>query len=189
MTIYDSQTEAAVFPEFDRLGCIRASGHYPQTFTDTDGTAFRAKPDFFHPASGLYIEFKAAPLNSKTTKATAERAKASQQARKGFLTGWDWLQCGWNHSKAKQAIVQRVLTPQEFIVVFHQPPTLAEARTYKDAGIVFVPLSALPAYLLYARLAAAGIKTSFLLRYDVEEIGAMVFALGPFDRSDLAALA
>lgn len=189
MTTYDSKAEAAASQELARLGCTRPAGQYPQTFTDADGTEFRAKPDFYHPRSGLYIEFKAAPLNSKTTKATAERAEASQRARKGFLTTWDWLQCGWNHAKAKHAIVQRVLTPQNFIVVFDKPPSIAEAGDYKKAGIIFVPLSALPSFLLHARLAKAGIRTGFLLRYDAEEVGPLVLALGRFTREDLPELA
>lgn len=178
---FDSKAEAAAFPEFQRLGCIRASGPYPQTFTDANGTGFRAKPDFYHPASGLFIEFKSAPLNGRKTKATAERAEASQLERKGFLTRYDWLQCGWNHAKAKQAIVQRQLTPQRFVVVFDKPPTFAEAMKYMKAGVVFIPLSALPSYLLHARLAKAGIQTGFQLRYGTEEAGPDVMALGPYD--------
>jgi hypothetical protein len=181
MTTYDSKAEAAAAGEFARLGCIRASGHFPQTFTDADGTEFRAKPDFYHPGSGLFIEFKAAPLNSKTTKATAERAEASQLARKGLLTGYDRLKCGWNHCKAKQAIVQRKLTPQTFVVVFKEPPTFREALGYVRAGIVFIPLYALPSYLLHARLAKADIQTGFRIRYDTEEAGPVVLALGPYD--------
>lgn len=184
MTIYDSKAEAAASPDFLRLGCIRASGHYAQTFTDADGAAFHARPDFYHPAAGLFIEYKAAPLNGRTTKATAERAEASQMQRKGFLTGWDWLQCGWNHSKAKQAIVQRKLTPQNFVVVFNEPPTIPEAMAYVKAGIVFIPLSALPSYLLHARLAKAGIQTGFQLRYDTDEAGPVVLALGPYDAAE-----
>jgi hypothetical protein len=180
MTSYDSKAEKAAFPHFQRLGCIRASGHYPQRFRDADGTEFRACPDFFHPASGCWIEYKAAPLNSRTTKATADRAEASQLKRKGFLTRYDWLQCGWNHSKAKQAIVQRQLTPQNFVVVFKEPPTIAEAMAYVKAGIVFIPFSALPSYLLHARLAKAGIQTGLQLRYDTEEAGPLVLALGPY---------
>lgn len=96
MTSYDSKAEAAASDGFRRLGCISAHSHfYPHTFIDADGAEFRAKPDFFHPASGLYIEFKAGPLNTKRTKATADKAIARQEAWKGVLSPWDWLQCGW----------------------------------------------------------------------------------------------
>lgn len=179
-TPYDSKAEEAAAPDFARLGCIRASGHYPQTFRDADGTEFRACPDFFHPASGCWIEFKAGPLNSKKTKANADRAIASKQEFKGSLTLYDWLQHGWHHSKTKQAIVQRQLTPQNFIVVFKEPPTFAQALEYMKAGVVFIPLSALASYLLHARLAKAGIQTGFLLRYDTDEAGPVVLALGPY---------
>ena len=179
MTTYDSKAEAVAAGELARLGCIRASGPYAQTFTDADGATFHACPDFHHPATGLFIEYKAAPLNGRTTKATAHRAEASQMQRKGFLTRFDWLQCGWNHSKARQAIVQRELTPQNFVVVFREPPTIAEAVDYSKAGIVFIPLSALPSFLLHARLAKAGIQTGFQLRYDTEQAGPVVLALGP----------
>lgn len=184
-TPFDSKAEAAAFPEFQRLGCIRTSEPYPQTFRDADGTAFRARPDFYHPASGLFIEFKAGSLNGKRTTATADRALASKLEFKGTLSVWDWLQCGWHHAKAKQAIIQRQLTPQRFVIVFKEPPTLAEAIEYMKAGVVFIPLSALPSYLLHARLAKAGIQTGFRLRYATEEAGPVVLALGP-NRAELA---
>jgi len=180
-TPYDSKAEAAASFQFAKLGCFPASGFYPQTFTDADGTEFPAKPDFFHPASGLYIEFKAGKLNGKKTKANADRAIASRQEFKGSLSLYDFLSHGWNHAKAKQAIVQRQLTPQNFIVVFDKPPTFAEAIDYVRAGIVFVSVSALRSYLLHARLAKAGIRTGFQLRYDAEDIGPMILALGQYD--------
>lgn len=175
---YDSKAEAAASFKLAKLGCLRVNDPFPQTFTDADGTRFTARPDYFNDRCGLWLEFKAAPLNSKTTKATAERAETRARERKGWLTSWDWINCQWTHSKFKQAIVQRQLSPQNFIVVFDKPPTIAEARNYEKAGIVFVPLSALPSFLLHARLAKAGIKTGFELQYDVEEVGPIVLALG-----------
>ena len=179
-TPFDSKAEAAASPEFSRLGCIRSTGRYPQTFTDADGTEFRAMPDFYHPASCLWIEYKAAPLNGKKTKANADRALRSRRDFAGYLTRYDMLRHGWNHAKAKQAIVQRKLTPQNFVVVFKDPPTIAEAMEYLKAGVVFIPLSSLPSYLLHARLAKAGIQTGFRLWYETEEAGPLALALGPY---------
>lgn len=178
MTTYDSEAEAAAAGELARLGCFRAIGHFPQAFTDADGTEFRAKPDFYHPRSDLFIEFKAAPLNGKKTKATADRAMASKQEFRGSLTLYDFLSNGWNHAKAKQAIVQRVMTPQNLIVVFEKPPTAKEATKYVKAGIVFIPLSALASYLGYVRLLKAGLQVDFLLRYRGDDGRETVLALG-----------
>lgn len=178
---YDSKAEAAASRRFRQLGCIPTDAAFPHTFTDAEGKEFRAKPDFFHPASGLFIEHKSAPLNSRTTKSIADRAIASKQAFKGTLSTWDWLCDGWNHSKHKHAIVQRELSPQNFVVVFDQAPTAKEAMAYKKGGLVFIAMTALPSYLLYARLAKAGIKAGFLLRYRASDTEQSVLALGPYE--------
>jgi len=183
---YDSQAESAASFRFAELGCIAAKQVLPHVFTDAEGTEFQACADFYYPASGLYLEFKCAALNGVKSKASAERQLASRAAfrsmKRQALLMIDGLKYQWNHARRKQAIVQAKLTPQNFIVVFDKPPTAEAADAYRKAGIVFVPLYALPSYLLYARLAKAGIQTGFLLRYRADDAAAQsVLTLGPYD--------
>lgn len=122
---FDSKAEAKASPEFTRLGCIPARSPFPLTFTDADGTEFRALPDFHHPATGLFIEFKGADtLNGKKSKATADKAIERQRVWKGSLIPWDWLQHGWNHAAAKIAITQSAIasTGRALLLVFAAMP-------------------------------------------------------------------
>jgi hypothetical protein len=168
LTKFDSKSEATASHTFASLSCLPAKGTLPQTFKDADGIEFHAKADFIHTPTGVLIEYKNAPLNNKKTKRTSDNALESKLKFRGFLSLWDYICHGWNHSKNKQAIVQKALTPQNFIVVFDKPPALAEAYTYQQAGIVFIPMSALSKYLSYVRLVKAGLAATFSLSYDTE---------------------
>lgn len=177
---YDSKAEAKVSFRFAELGCFPCKTKFQQTFKDADGTEFRACPDFYHAGSSLYLEFKAHTLNSRTTKTIADKRVAEKLEYKGVLSSFDRLNLQWNHSKAKHAIVQNVLTPQNYVVVFETPPTDVEACAYIKAGIVFIPLSTLPTYLLYVRMLKAGWNISFQLHYVDEEAGKTTLSLGPY---------
>lgn len=174
---YDSVAEAKASFRFAELGCIPAKGTFDQTFSDADGTPFHAKPDFYHSLTGLYIEFKCATLNGVKTKANSEKQLADKEAFKGNLTMFDRLKFGWNHARRKHAIVQRALTPRNYIVVFDKPPAWQDAFDYYKAGIVFCPMSALPSYLAKVRLAQRGVNVSFQLSYEAETKEAVALLL------------
>lgn len=174
---FDSAAEAKASFRFAELGCIPCKQTFPQIFKDSEGTEFQAKPDFYHPGSKLYIEFKCATLNGRKTKANADKQEADKLQFKGFLSDFDRINLQWNHAKQKHAIVQKTLTPQNFIVVFDKPPSWGDAYTYFKAGIVFCPMSALPTYLAKVRLAKAGLNLPFLLTYEVETLGEVALTL------------
>jgi hypothetical protein len=186
---YDSKAEAAASFKFVALGCIPSKDMLPHVFTDSEGTEFRAKADFYHPASSLFIEYKCAMLNGCKTKSSAEKQLRERQkyrrCKGQSLLMKDRLDCQWNHARRKQAIVQRLLTPLNFIVVFDKPPTVSEAVTYFAAGIMFIPMSELPRYLTFTRLAKAGIPVSYRAGYDTEA-GPLTFGL---ERRETAVLA
>lgn len=186
--LYDSRAEADASFKFAKLGCIPCKEVFPQTFTDASGTKFRACPDFYHAGAGLYIEFKTYKLNGTQTKTSSEQQLTDKeiwrQSRGETLSLFDRLTLQWNHSKRKHAIVQKTLTPQNYVVVFLTAPTAEEAIAYLKAGIVFIPLSDLPSYILYARLAKAGLGVSFQLHYLDEKDGKTILTLGPYVAPD-----
>lgn len=188
---YASKAEAAVSFDLASLGCFSADdSFYPATFTDAVGASFRAKPDFWSPGCELWLEFKTAPLNGVKTKASAEKQIADRleyRNRKGQpLLTVDMLKYQWNHARRKQAIVQQTLSPENFIVVFKDSPTVADAADYLKADLAFVPMSALPSYLGCMKLAKRGLAVSFHLQYHLEGVDdAMGFSIGPFDKAEL----
>lgn len=167
---FDSKAEAKASPEFTRLGCIPARSPFPVTFTDADGTEFHALPDFYHPATSVYIEFKGATtLNGKKTKATADSAIERQQAWKGTLIPWDWLQHGWNHAAAKIAITQQAIAAAggALLLVFAAPP---DAETIKrlNSRQVFWLMLGTPQWRQFAsflKFASAGFPVQLLYRH------------------------
>lgn len=177
--LYDSKAEAVASFRFAELGCVPCKTKFTQSFIDADGKEFRAIPDFYHPKAEIYIEFKCRKLNSVTTQETSKNAlQGRRRYRQGEPWRIDYLNCGWNHSKASKSIVQETLTPQRYIVVFDDPPSDVEACAYLRAGIVFCPMSALPSYLAYARFIKIGLKVSFQLHYYDEQEGITTLSLG-----------
>jgi hypothetical protein len=168
--IHDSKSEAAASYIYAKYGCIPYSEFLPYDFYDKEGILMPSKPDFYHEGADLFIEHKAAPLNSITCKRVSQnRLTEKRDYRGGRLLTIDRLKFGWNHSKTSKQIIQAALTPQRYIVVFEKPPTDIEASAYLKAGLVFCPLSALPSYLGYVRLAKAGLDISFRLTYSDDE--------------------
>ena len=90
---------------------------------------------------------------------------AAKQAFKGILELFDRLKLGWNHAFRKHAIVQKVLTPQNYVVVFEKAVPMPDAMTYTNAGIVFCTMKSLPAYIVKVRLAKRGLNLPFRLHY------------------------
>lgn len=158
---FDSKTEENAHPVFTSLGCVHVGDEYfDTTFTDKTGNTFRARPDYYHPASDCYIEFKSATLNSRTSKDNSEkalaRAKSSNAFRRNTSDHWDSLNNGWNHSRHKQRIVQKALSPDNFIVVFKDGISTEDMAQYQRLGLVTIPLNALPSWLGFQRLRKAG---------------------------------
>lgn len=170
---HDSKAESRASSIFSRLGAIPCNTQFDAIFVDKRDEEFRARPDFYHPQSGVFIEYKPCTLNSVTSK-SASRNKLAAQARYrgGQPTKFDQLRYGWNQSKVKQAIVQAKLTPQNFIVVFDKKPVFSDAKAYAQKGVTFCTLNSLPSYLAYAHFRKLGLPVSFTLPYD-EECGAL----------------
>lgn len=170
--MYDSKFEKISAPYLQRFSCIRCSDTLTATFKDKKGDSFKAKADFYHPTTGLFIELKCSKLNSKTSKASADKAIARQlNWRNGILETVDELNCSWSNSIYKQAIVQKKLTRNNFIIVFDLLPNYEEATRLLKAGLVWCDLKSLPSYLAFLQFQKAGITVfTFRLCYTDNEI-------------------
>ena len=163
---YDSNFERRIAEQMHSLGFVRCDDYFrqegtPQQFHDKEGARFCAKPDWHHPALDLYVETKAGTLNSKTTVRTAASAETHRRnycrmQRRAFNVG-DMFTTQWSHSKTKQAIVQRALSPQSMIVVFAEPVPYETMLKYSKAGLVAIHLDALEQYTRYIRLCRYGL--------------------------------
>jgi hypothetical protein len=109
----------------------------PYSFTDKDGQSFGAMADFYHPVLDLYVEIKCNHLNGKTSKANAELAYNRVEPEKRFGRNKTYYQIRhqWNHAAPKQAIVQTVITPQQFVIAFTKTPDDETVKRIEKLGI------------------------------------------------------
>lgn len=169
---YDSMAEAAASYRLAELGFSRHSSRFTKIFTDAEGTDFHACPDFYHAGYGIYLEFKASKLNGLKTKAgSMKRLNDIAAYRRGAPLPSENLSYGWNHSKQKQAIVQKELTPARLIVCFQDAhtPTFAEALAYMKAGVWFCTVRTLPTYIAALRLRQRGLPVGFIHSYNLRD--------------------
>lgn len=109
----------------------------PYSFTDKDGETFNAMADFYHPVLDLYVEIKCDHLNGKTSKAKAELAynRVEPDKRFGKRKAYYQIRNQWNHAAVKQAIVQSVIKPQQFVIAFTKTPDDETVKRIEKQGI------------------------------------------------------
>lgn len=108
----------------------------PYSFFDKEDTEFRAKADFYHAGLDLYVEIKDNHLNGKTSKIKAMNAyNRVEAARLQKCASYFQIQNQWNHSAAKQAIVQVKIGSPQFAVVFTREPDDETLKRIKKQGI------------------------------------------------------
>lgn len=152
--IMSSKAESAAASHLTSIGitpCQEFTPYYPDHFSDKNGKRFRALPDFIYhipeePDEPLFIEYKHAHLNSKTTVDSCLQAltrkyewlcqgkylfkypspdtssiyAASDQIKKHFKeqAAYIQLECGWNHSRYKHSIITKQLPIGKYVLVF-----------------------------------------------------------------------
>jgi hypothetical protein len=162
-----SAAEAAASFTLARWGITPWDVAYPVTFTDDDGASFVARSDFIHEPTGTHFEFKAGPLNSKTTVATAANAEARvmRDEALGFLDprnrAYRLLDAQWNHSRHKLAAVVKTMTPAKCILLVKDSPTDKELAKLDRAGIFVRHVGNMRNFGLFLKLAAAGLDVGF----------------------------
>lgn len=149
-----SNPEQLAGPVLAKYGFIPCHDEFfPVAFTDDDGAEFRAKPDFYHPIYGIYIEVKDNHLNGKGSQLTARNARNSADPwRVQKYPTYYQIQCDWNHSATKQAIVQQTLTPAKFMVVFTGTPDEKTLKRIIKSGLQAYSLDKFSWFMLRWRL-------------------------------------
>ena len=165
---FASLSELSIAPLFLSLGCIACqtfAPHFQTTFKDKDDYQFVARPDFYHPFTNTFFEFKSCELNNKQSFRTADnRLRAQYTYRYKELPPashfdvskllWDSkkyrIDCllhAWNHSLSKHLIVQRALGTENYMVVFGNTLSDDVAIKYQKKGLGFLSTSQLAGYL------------------------------------------
>ncbi|MGZ9711497.1 hypothetical protein ACXX82_11875 [Glaciimonas sp. GNP009] len=166
---FASISESAVAPIFAALGCIPCqtfAPHFRTLFTDMSGYEFKALPDYYHPPTNTFFEYKNGLLNGKKTFKTADnklRAQYSYRFKQEPPTShyevskrlWDskyyrvdCLDHSWNHALAKHLAVQLALGVENYVVVFGNNLPEKETLKYDRKGLFFLPLSGLEGFLM-----------------------------------------
>jgi len=165
---HKSAAEAkASFPLHEQ-GWLPCEATFPQEFIDSEGTAYRAQPDFYHPGTGFYAEFKACKLNGKSTKRAAIKAMAQVDAdiASGLLAPdkrpYRELQNAWHHSIQSMACKTAQLPKDTPLVLIYETiADLNEERRCARNGVFMLCLENLHCFHGFLEFAALGLDVSF----------------------------
>ena len=147
--------------------CQSFCPHAPEYYTDRLGESSKCLPDFYiyHDGKHKFFEFKAHPLNHKTSKKSClTKLQAQYQYRfqrtpsglshdaisaelwnAGFRS--DCLQHAWNHSIHKHLIIQKALGLESYVVVFEKQPFPVDVKYYDSKGLGWITLDRLANFL------------------------------------------
>lgn len=99
----------------------------------------------------------------KRSDFASQKALARQAESRGYVSDWDKLQNGFNHSKYKHVAIQKELTAERYIIVFDGPIPAHDMAIYNKRGLVCIPLLALPSYLGFLHFRRRGLDVGFSL--------------------------
>jgi hypothetical protein len=151
-------------------GWIPYETKFPVRFIDSEGTPFDAMPDFFHPATGFYAEFKTRRMNGSGSK--NQSAKYMNDWESNVLAGkkkggernerYAQLEKAWNHSVHKVAAVSKQLPSSTPLVVFYEKDIdLNEERRCARNGVFALSLENMGAFQLFLKMASFGVVLGF----------------------------
>jgi hypothetical protein len=158
----------ASFPLYYQAGWIPCETTFPQEFIDSEGTTYHAQPDFYHPATGFYAEFKACKMNGKGSKraALAAMAQVDMDIASGFLDlakrPYRELQNAWHHSIQSVACKTAQLprdTP--LVLIYEKLADLNEERRCARNGVFMLSLENLQSFNGFLVFATLGLDVGF----------------------------
>ncbi len=129
---------------------------------------FLAQPDFHHPATGFYAEFKCRRMNGKSNRRSAKAAMA--QVDVDIATGrlaasvrpYRALQHDWNHSIQSMACKSAQLPSDTPIVLIYESlADLNEERRCERNGVFMLSLDNLPTFNGFLLFAGMGLDVGF----------------------------
>lgn len=167
-TLHKSKAEAKASYKLAQYGWVPCEQPFPQQFQDSEGMKFWACPDFFHPKTGFYAEFKTRKLNGVKNKARADDyvAKIDADIQQGFIRPKDklfkLLDRAWNHSIQKIAAVSKQLpSTSPFVLIYEDEQDLNEERRCARNGIFMLTLANIGAFHMFLKLASFGSAVAF----------------------------
>jgi hypothetical protein len=166
--IHDSAAEAKASFILFKHGWIPHTEKFPMPFYDADGTQYLACPDFYHPATGFYSEFKTRKLNGKGTKRLADAAmeKVDRDITLGRLLPdkrpYRVLEHAWNHSIQTMACKAAQLPRNmPLVLLYEKEQDLNEERRCKRNGIFMLSLENMCGLNVFLKLASYGLAVAF----------------------------
>jgi hypothetical protein len=174
--VHDSAAEAKASFRLYQHGWHPCTERFPQTFVDSEGTEYRACPDFYHPATGFYGEFKAHKLNGKGTKARADAAMARVEADivSGYVNAsarpYKAREHAWNHSIQTVACKTKQLPSHTPLVLIYEKAPAddndAENEEKRCArnGVFMLTLDNLHTFNGFLLLASLGLDVQYTKR-------------------------
>ena len=168
---YRSIAEAAIsFPLYD-LGIVSRDDYYPQSFVDSEGTAFNAMSDFYCPITNIFFEFKNGFLNGIKSKATADSnlAALNKSDSMGYITKKNrnirTLEAAWSASVPKFCMVQDQLAVSGncAVMVYDVLPDAATQGRLRRSGAFWCVFGDITwrAFQQFRTLAKYGFRTEF----------------------------
>jgi hypothetical protein len=166
--IHKSAAEAKASFVLYQHGWIPCETAFPQDFIDSEGATYTAHPDFQHPGTGFYAEFKAHRMNGKSTRraAVAAMAQIDSDIARGFLAPakrpYKALLNAWNHSIQTMACKSAQLpshTP--LVLIYETAQDLNEERRCTRNGVFMLSLENLQSFNGFLLLASIGLDVQF----------------------------
>jgi hypothetical protein len=165
---HKSAAEAkASFPLYTQ-GWLPCETTFPQEFIDSEGTGYRAQPDFYHPATGFYGEFKACKMNGKGSKraAVAAMAQVDMDIASGFLDPdkrpYRELQNAWHHS-IQSVVCKTAQLPRDtpLVLIYETMQDLNEERRCARNGVFMLSLENMHCFNGFLCFASLGLDVGF----------------------------
>lgn len=166
---YDSKAEENVAQYFENLGYRRPlpREYINATLADSTGEKFDAKFDFIpNDPDDCTVEFKCGPLNSKTTKAIADKdfANARLNPRQGQTMRYIEIANAWSNSVYKHGIQHRALPPLSHITVLAHWPEYEQVKLFIKEGILFCHITQFETLNSYCKAARLGLPLTYIIR-------------------------
>ena len=147
-TIHQSKAESSAADRLIPQGFLTYDQYLPVQYTCPEGNLLTGRSDFLDGVFGIVIESKAATLNCKKTKTTADRGivRLEDQIADGWIKRGSnkhrlgVLKNGWNHAAAQIAAKQRACFALGYVylLLFSQPPDSATLKLLNKYDILWL---------------------------------------------------
>lgn len=177
--IYRSAAESTISYKLIELGIVSHDTYYPQTFTDSNETEFRAMSDFKCPYTGIYFEAKSGHMNGLKSKASAESAmhRFNDALAKGYINKHNYnykkLDVSWSNSVQKFKAVQDQLAKSGncAVLLFDKAPDTDTISRLDRAKVFWCVCGdeAYKAFMSFRTLVKCGLRSKYIIKGHIFE--------------------